>query len=405
MKNLVIVEPFSTGELIPKRATELGFRDIFVYIDDIEVFNSYHNKFVTKAFNDKDLLVSFLHGSENIVMAGSEAGVYNCELIANMLDVVGNDTNTTAYRLEKFEMQKALKKANLRYIKSIEIDKNFKDYESISKELNSNNFIIKPVNSRSSDCIISSDTNSIEKDIKNIPFGEIGSMGVLYDKFIIQERIYGTEYVVDMVADDYNYFVASVCKYNKIKLNGYDVVYNYLEICNPMLDDYVDMVEYAKSCAKALDIKIGPMHMEIMRDEKSCVMIEVGARMHGGVAVSLFNHTYSPNLLDMSINSYIDKSKLQDSKCTENGFIYFLKTTKEFKMPKVSGELDKKLKELNSFKGIKLFFGEDDICKPTTDLYSSIGIIYFSNKNRDVIENDLITSQNILKDIINPEVF
>ncbi|CAH2785900.1 MAG: hypothetical protein CBARDCOR_4009 [uncultured Caballeronia sp.] len=49
------------------------------------------------------------------------------------------------------------------------------------------------------------------------------------------------------------------------------------------------MTDYAKQAAAALNVSVGPLHMEIIVSPQGPVLVEAGARLHGGVSVSLFS--------------------------------------------------------------------------------------------------------------------
>lgn len=60
--------------------------------------------------------------------------------------------------------------------------------------------------------------------------------------------------------------------------------------------------------------------------ENKPIMIEVGARLHGGIAPLLFKECYEDNLLDTTVTYFIENKlpKNKKSKLNKNGKIIFL---------------------------------------------------------------------------------
>ena len=119
----------------------------------------------------------------------------------------------------------------------------------------------------------------------------INSLKLLFDAFnhyasknnelLIQERINGTEYIVNTVSHKGIHRVTLVWKYNKVKTSEGAIIFDACETVNKLSLGEAEMVEYAFSVADALDIQYGPVHGEYMIDEDGPVLIEVNCRPCG----------------------------------------------------------------------------------------------------------------------------
>jgi hypothetical protein len=127
--------------------------------------------------------------------------------------------------------------------------------------------------------------------------------------------------------------------------------------------------------------------MEI-KNKDNPVMIEVGARMHGGIAPNLFQNCYSPSLLEMSVKSYL-RLECEEASLKEEGRIIFLISEKEG----VFYPNFEELKKLSSYKGNANFINEGEILKKTVDLNTCPGIFWLSNNNLQTLEEDALTIQ------------
>ncbi len=64
--------------------------------------------------------------------------------------------------------------------------------------------------------------------------------------------------------------------------------------------------------------------MEIMQTARGPVMIEVGARLHGRIAPTLFAHCYEDDLLESSVNLIVGVFSQTPSRFKKKGRIIFL---------------------------------------------------------------------------------
>jgi hypothetical protein len=127
--------------------------------------------------------------------------------------------------------------------------------------------------------------------------------------------------------------------------------------------------------------------MEI-KNKEDPVMIEVGARMHGGVAPNLFQNCYSPSLLEMSVKSYLGM-QCEEASLKEEGRIVFLISEK----CGVFYPNFEELKKLSSYKGNANFIAEGGNLTKTIDLNTCPGIFWLSNQDSLKLEEDALVIQ------------
>ena len=111
----------------------------------------------------------------------------------------------------------------------------------------------------------------------------INSLGIIHKNkpicdeihdLLIQERINGTEYIVNTVSCNGQHRVTLIWKYKKVKTSEGAMIYDTCETVNELNLGEAEMVEYAYDVADALGIQYGPVHGEYMIDEKGPVLIE-----------------------------------------------------------------------------------------------------------------------------------
>jgi biotin carboxylase len=102
-------------------------------------------------------------------------------------------------------------------------------------------------------------------------------LDIVNDQVLVQERLVGTEYVVDTFSHDGVHTVVNICRYGK---RG--VVYDSLEWLPYDVDLYGELVQYTRRALDALGVRFGAAHSEVMVTADGPRLIETGVRLHGG---------------------------------------------------------------------------------------------------------------------------
>lgn len=309
---VIIVDPFSTGALYAQKFHQLGYSCYAVCSNDAlnKDYFKYNNTFFINPNIDSIEKCQNSMNAHNVlaVIIGSETAVIAGEKLAEYFKVMGNSPMTSQRRRDKFIMQDALKKAGLKHIQSQLIDEKSQDIFDAP-----NGYILKPVNSAGSDGVVFlADKKQVFDAIQNIDWQAKNSLGETNTQYILQSFESGDEFVVDMLVQNNNIFVASLCIYQKAPHNNSRFVYENMQMLAISDPKYQQIIAYAKQCIDALDVRFGAVHMEILAtQDKGCyihpVMIEMGARLHGGVAPTIFEKCYTPDLLNLSVNAYLNK--------------------------------------------------------------------------------------------------
>ncbi|WP_157966641.1 ATP-grasp domain-containing protein [Fastidiosibacter lacustris] len=393
--NILIVDPFSTGALYADAFTAQGY-DVYCLISNEQV-PAYLIGTLDKAkykhlfYSYEECVRFFSQHGLYIAVAGGETGVYFADKLNSLFKINANQASSSSIRRDKYLMQIALKENDLRHICSYEILSQDQDLTKFLKysSINSiNRWIIKPLNSAGSDGVISFDSvEHIYAYLAQYNWQRDTAIGEKCRGLVLQEFIAGDEYVVDLVKSESKYFIASLCKYTKVGETG--LVYHCLDIIDPSDTKYNDLVQYAIECANALELVKGPMHMEFMKDDKGFVMIEAGARLHGGVAPSFFKSCYEPHLLAYAVDSFLGKmfdctyaTKLRE------GRIVFLHVDSDGIMPMFEAQYLPKFESLTSYQGHKWFVPEGKPIPKTKSLFDCPGIIWLAHKDINIVNED-----------------
>ncbi|MFD9900939.1 acetyl-CoA carboxylase biotin carboxylase subunit family protein [Mesorhizobium sp. NPDC059025] len=245
------------------------------------------------------------------VMAGGEIGVEEADQICAGYQLPGNDPETTRFRRNKEAMQKQLSAAGLPHIKTIGISKG-DDLRSIVERIPEGPYILKPVDAAGGEGLrFCRNFEELENAIQLVDWGAFNCTWRHNERFLVQEYISGTEYVVDLVARNGELVVSAISRYVRLCDMGYwsaPNVKRFLVLENPSHPKFHHLIELAKQCCKALGIRQGAAHMEFLDGPKGLRMVEVGARLHGSLVPSLYSECYENDLLSSLYVAYFDKT-------------------------------------------------------------------------------------------------
>lgn len=314
MTTVLIVDPFSTGKLYAPLLKAQGVTCIAVissktlpkhFTDDLirENFDQVYNW-------EEGLMQSLADLKLSAVIAGCETAIYLTDYLTEILEINGNSRATSDLRRNKLSMQQALEKQGLANIASQLLSSRTRIAETVASLVETATYVVKPLNSAATEGVVfAKGKGEVETALNNAAWQQKNDLGEINLGFIVQPFIAGPEYVVDMVAFNGEYIVATVCKYTKIHKNGSMFVYESLDTLDPQAEALQPLLSYARKAAAALCIQVGPIHMEIIWSEDGPVMIEAGGRLHGGIAPLLFQQVYHSDLLSLAVDSYLGRER------------------------------------------------------------------------------------------------
>ena len=325
MKNIIVVECFSTGKNYIKDIIDRNYNPVVLEVKSVgdsfegrryqkgleQCYESIDNNF--ELIHEKDSYEETLEMVKEydpvLVIPGSEKGVILATKLSNDLNLLGNPIENIGAMTLKDEMHERLAENNLRsirgqVIKSTEEAIDYYDREALKK------VVVKPVYSASSVGVrLCNNKTEMILAIEEV-FSQKGVYGNDLDKLLIQEQIEGQEYVVNTVSCDGIHRVTSIWKYKKEKTPEGGNIYDYDEAIVELDMGETDLVEYAYDVLDALGIKYCSVHGEYMIDENGPVLIEVNCRPRGGnVDAEYLNMIFGHHETDCSLDSYLNPEK------------------------------------------------------------------------------------------------
>ena len=247
-----------------------------------------------------------------VVVAGSEFGVALATRLAEDLGLPGNPVSSIPAMTEKDAMHEALRKAGIRYIRGKVITDEsdaIEYYRSLGKE----DVVVKRARGAATQgvylCHGYDEMLSAVRKSFSQPVTDVDEPVAI----LMQERIIGTEYIVNTVSCAGRHRVVSVWKYDKVKMPNGANAYNYAMTVPRLEVGHSALVRYACQVADAVGVKYGPIHGEYMVDENGPVLIEVNCRpMGGGLQRKYVEEIFGHHETDVALDSYLDPKKFEE---------------------------------------------------------------------------------------------
>lgn len=320
MKNILIVDPSSTGINYIKDIINRNYYPICMYEklpkDHNPVFDEWRDKTIKKykdvaaflfeqdSFEDTVELVKKYN--PEVVLPGSEGGVVLAMKLSAALGLPSNNVNNIPNFTRKDCMQESLKKAGLRHIKGSlvnTLDEAIEFYYSNKLKA----CVVKPTHGAGSVGVRMCDNKEeLIRNFKELQ-ASVNMFGEDNAQILVQEKIDGTEYIVNTVSYDGVHRLASIWRYEKKVVEGGGKAYDYCESINALETGCTRLVRYAFDTLDAIGLKYGAVHGEYMIDENGPVLIETNCRpMGGGMPAEyvdrIFGHHETDNILDTFLN-------------------------------------------------------------------------------------------------------
>ncbi|MEA2764338.1 MAG: hypothetical protein QOK07_742 [Gemmatimonadaceae bacterium] len=240
-----------------------------------------------------------------VVMAGSEWGVNLADHLSEALDIPSNGTRLSLARRNKFQMIEAVGAARLRVPAQFQSS----DLGPMLRWLPQHwPAVLKPLNAASSDGVRLCRSEEEAGAAFQAIIGKTNVMALVNESVLAQEFISGDEYVVDTVSWEGRHSPAGFWRYGKPE-PAYSTV-GVFDTKELLPADGVlqrQLFEYVAGVLDALDIRYGPAHCEVKVDDEGPVLIEMGARLHGGPkAHQMSRAAAGSSQFDLMVQAYLD---------------------------------------------------------------------------------------------------
>ena len=407
-KTIVICEYISTGINYVDDARARGYEPVLVegvYIgspDDIRRFRQVRERInrrvkgtiriIPENPNYDEILEQVRELDPALVIAGSEFGVPLATKLSADLGLPGNPVDRIPAMTQKDAMHQALKDHGLRSIHGVSVSTEEEALE-FYRSLGSEDVVVKPARGAGSQGVYICKNEQEMLNAVRGHFVQCRNNGIDPPSVLVQERINGTEYVVNTVSCNGRHRVVSVGVYDKYRLSNGTIAYNYFRYVTRLDIGHSRLMQYACQVADAIGIKYGPVHGEYMVDDKGPVLIEVNCRPMGGGLERKYSEMISgQHETDSALDSYLDPEKFREDslkpyrlkRCGISKDLVLAKDTLINSAPVL--QICRRLKSYYSasFSGI----GMTTMLQQTTDMETEAGLIYLIHDDEQQVRDD-----------------
>lgn len=408
-KVVVIVDAYSTGKYLPDEILQRGYSWVHIISrSNLPTFTTsgvVHDTFLAEIHYKgqlSHLLEQLKKYAVVAVMAGTESAVELTEELAKALKVPGNDPATSYLRRNKFYMVDAVNKAGLNTAQQFHSN-NIEDLVRWYQE----NFemgetvVVKPLNSAGTDHVTFCSSVEQLRAAAHAILGKINKIGLLNEFVLVQSFLEGQEYVVNTVTVNGKHHLTDIWRCHKQRVPGAGFVPG-CEVLLPYEGEIQQQLrEYAFKALDALGFVHGPGHFEIMFTAKGPAIIEVGARVQGGVNPAVHFECMGTSQMIKAVDSYLNPESFLSY--YKNGYSLSKYSRWADLIVPASGTIQsftllEELERLSSFHSANVQIKPGDYLPRTVDLYTSPGSIYLINNDPDVLEADYLKLRELEKD-------
>jgi biotin carboxylase len=411
MENIIIVDCFSTGRNFIKDIVRRNYHPIVLEVK-LDCMTEEYTKTRAQMYEslygsideDFDLIqeqdtfeqtVELVKKFDPVlILPGSEDGVVLATKLANELELTANPIEALDSMTLKDEMQNALKKAGIRYIKGKTV-KSLEEGLKFYRESGLKEVVVKPTHGAGSVGVTICSNEEEFYNTMESTLGFEGFFGEETNEVVIQERIRGDEYVVNTVSHNGVHRVTTLWKYYKKQTPDGNYIYDSVVSINELDISHAELVEYAYNVADAVGVKYGPIHGEYMIDEKGPVLIEVNCRPCGfNLDAEFLDKISGQHETDSVLDSYLNPERfnyerMKKYRLNSYGILKcFIIPEDIFPQSIPMEHIAKHLKSHYKTAAIDLT-DEPQLLEKTKDLETTGGFIYLNHKDYYTIQKDL----------------
>ena len=410
MRNILIVDAFSTGVNFIEDIIMRGYRpvvlwtrrsdDIFALMEGVRspIEHRFREKagFYVEADSYEETLALVKELDPKIVLPGADLGVELAIRLAEDLGLPGNSTSNIPQMTNKYLMHKALEDAGLRGIRGKIVHDREEMLEFYDRE-GMTGCVLKPYRGASSVDVRICDSREELIAAYDEVFSTGNYMGGEEEGMLLQERIAGTEYIVNTVSYDGRHKLSAVWKHSKKKVEGGGMVYNYTETLSRLETGCSGLIRYAFDVLDAVGVRYGNVHSEFMIDRDGPVLIEVNARPMGSdMPAQFLDRIWGHHETDLALDAYLHPDEFL--KHADDPFRPLAKGIKKHLISDKERDFTAApvlslIRRQKSFCHARLGKAVSDHLARTVDLDTSAGVVYLANTD----ERQLIRDRDFLE--------
>ena len=419
-KAILIVGAISTGIQYVYDVIERGYIPIVLYPDkanqskDQTLYemerDSAIKRFPAEAIvirpssNDYESIAKALEDFRIVaVLQGSKDEAEMTVRLAAAFGVSGNDPSYIPSYTDKYRMQQTLEEKGLHSVKCC-LCRSFEEAKAFMNSRNLESIVIKSVSNPGDlkACICSSDRDIAQVFEKGLSAEERADTHG--KQLLVQERLKGTEYIVNTCSCNGKHMVTDIWRYHKIAPSeGEGSVYDYAILVRELMPEQEELCRFAMQAVDALGIKYGPTNGEyILTNDGPYLLSLATSPMEPNVKRKFLEKGLSHHITNPAFDSYLKGyyfDYVADQPYEPHGalmFKYFIAQKNQVVLDFPIIPILRKIKSYHSLNIRSKILSMQ--LEKTVDLDTSSGMLYLASEDEVQIWSDYYLIRALEKD-------
>ncbi|MFI5671361.1 ATP-grasp domain-containing protein [Streptomyces sp. NPDC051704] len=326
------------------------------------------------------------------VVAGQEPGVELADELSELLGLPTNGTALSRARRDKYEMIETLRRAGVRCADQLKSD-SVEELVAWAERRGEYPVVVKPLSSAATEGVAVCRGPEEVREAAEAVLGTVNIFGERNDEVLVQSFLQGEEYMVDFVSYAGQRRACGIWQYHK-RLDGIHRIYDRDSITTPGASPEPQITAYMHEVLDALGIQYGPTHAEVIVTPQGPALVEIGARLSGGVLPDFHDLCVGANQADLTALAYARPQEFLDqyagrpySKLTEASQI-FASTTLDGIVDSLDQDVLAQIQALESVHLAIPKLAPGSRIRPTVDLYTATLVVWTRHASTEVLERD-----------------
>jgi len=368
---------------------------------DLDLYNStlVHRGNLDETIGNIEKLAYQFNAELCEILPGAEPGVLLADQLSQHFNLHSNGTKKSLARRNKFAMAQELDAAGIA-IPDYCCAHNLKDALVFARKKQWP-IVLKPLDSAGTDGVYFCQSENNLSDSFYSMIGKKNNMGIDNHSAFLQTFLYGKEYMVNTVSHSGYHYISDIWLAEKIILPGQANIYDKSLLVDSKNPEFSILQSYVFSVLNALDIKFGPAHAEVIMTPKGPMLVEIGARVSGGVDPEFHHTCLEQDQISITLESYLRPKEFLKKignryRIKKAAMRIHLSSQKSGKI--ISFDFPRYLERIPSLVNYHLKISLGDILTRTFDLSSSPGVIHIAGENEDALHVDYAHIQQLFEE-------
>lgn len=390
-KVFAIVDAYSSGLELARELKVRGHTCLMVQ-SAAEIPAMYRSTFQSDHFDevisyqgDLQETCSILRSANvSFLVAGCEMGVSLADTLSETLGLNSNGTGCSEARRNKALMGQVLRANGVR---TPDAFSSFRLADALRwlRQRNQWPVVVKPLGSSGSDGVQRCETTTEFESAFSAILGGNNVFGNQNEAVLVQEFLSGTEYAVDTVSCAGTHRLAALWRYHHNQQHGKSLGSDALELLPYDSGLHSRLMPYVAQVLDALQIAHGPAHTEVVMTDRHPVLVEVGARLHGGNNPSLSRFCGGQSQIELMIGACVDPTRFLAE--AEEPYQMCKHAMRVFLMPGRTGQWNS-TPSLDQIRQLDSFFQLRCGVKAGQNVSRIVGWVVLVHSNREVMLRD-----------------